>query len=74
LQLQAKYIASMAKNHAAQYEVVAVDEQRSMALKFKARRWQGKDAVLSLGRYLDQQHRRRAGPEFMADRAMFLML
>ena len=29
---------------------------------------------LSLGRYLDQQHRRKAGPEFVADRAMVLML
>jgi len=26
--------------------------------------------MLSLGRYLDQQHRRRVGPEFVADRAM----
>jgi hypothetical protein len=57
LQLQANYIASMAKNCAAQYKVVAVDDedgvhwwwwrrrQRSTALKFKARRWQGKDGV-----------------------------
>jgi hypothetical protein len=30
--------------------------------------------MLSLGRYQDQQHRRRACPEFMADRAMVLML
>ena len=29
---------------------------------------------LSLGRYLDQQHRRRVCPEFVADRAMVLML
>jgi hypothetical protein len=30
--------------------------------------------VLSLGRYLDQQHRRRACPEFVDDRAMASML
>jgi len=30
--------------------------------------------VFSLRRYLDQQHRRRACPEFVADRAMVLML
>jgi DNA/RNA-binding domain of Phe-tRNA-synthetase-like protein len=52
LQLQAKYIANMAKNSAAQYEVVAVDyedgvqwrlwhwqQQRSTVLKNMARRW-----------------------------------
>jgi len=32
------------------------------------------DGMLSLERYGDQQHRRRACPEFVADRAMFLML
>jgi len=31
-------------------------------------------SVLSLERYGDQQLRRRACPEFVADRAMFLML
>jgi len=31
------------------------------------RAWQ---RMLPLGRYLDQQHRRRVGPEFVADRAM----
>ena len=31
--------------------------------------WHGR-GVLSLRRYLDQQHRRRAGPVFMADWAM----
>jgi len=47
----------MAKSSAAQYEVVAVDDedgvqwrqchrrQRLMALKTKARRWQGEDGV-----------------------------
>jgi hypothetical protein len=58
LQLQAKYIANMAKNSAAQYEVVAVDDedgvqwrwwrqlqQSSMASKTKARRWRGEDGI-----------------------------
>ncbi len=35
---------------------------------------QGKAVLLSLERYGDQQLRRRACPEFVADQAMFLML
>ncbi len=33
-----------------------------------------RNSLLSLERYGDQQLRRRACPEFVADRAMFLML
>jgi hypothetical protein len=38
-------------------------------------RWRQTDALLlSFERCLDQRHRRRAGPEFVADRAMVLKL
>ena len=58
VQIHAKYIPDMAKNSAAQYEVVAVDaedgvqwrrwrwrQQRLTASKTKARRWQVKDGI-----------------------------
>ena len=51
-----------------------VDPLTKTRAKDDATRRDERGGVLSLERYGDQQLRRRVCPEFVADRAMFLML